>query len=108
MAKRGRRRESKLDRAAAGIGRALGKALNRIHGIDSDVRKVMDARGRNLQQLGRDAGKKIASLGRSVSKARKGRGKVAKAAPQTKKRSVAGSRRRVAARSAPRRRTKSG
>ena len=65
MAKRARRRESKLDKAAAGIGRALGTALNRIHRIHSDVRKVMDARGRNLQQLGRDAGRKIASLGRS-------------------------------------------
>ncbi|HYN06927.1 MAG TPA: hypothetical protein VES67_06020 [Vicinamibacterales bacterium] len=110
MAKRVRRRKSRLDKAAATIGRALGKALNRVHKIDSDVRKVMDARGRNLQQLGRDAGRKIAYLGRSGSKVTKGRGKSAKAALRTKKRPVsrAGSSRRVAARRAPRRRTKSG
>ena len=46
MATRRRKSQSRLDKAAIGIGRALGKALNRIQKIDSDARKVVDARGR--------------------------------------------------------------
>jgi Skp family chaperone for outer membrane proteins len=85
-----------MNRAAAGIGRALGKALNRIQKVDSDVRKVMDARARNLQALGRDAGRKMATLGKAGSRTAKRA--VKKTRPKKAAARRAGSKRRVAVR----------
>ena len=105
MAKRGRRKQTTLDKAAIGIGRALGKALNRIHGIDAEIRNLMDVRGRMLQQLGRDAGRRIAHFGESgaTPKRRRSARAIKKGAV-----AVAGSRRRAAARKKSRRVRKSG
>jgi hypothetical protein len=103
MAKRGRRKPSTLDKAAVGIGRALGKALNRIHGIDAEIRKLMEVRGRTLQQLGRDAGRRIAYLGKLGPTPKRSR-----RATGRKKGAVAsaGSRRRTAARKKSRRKSR--
>ena len=98
MAKR-RKKSSRLDRAAIGLGRALGKALNRIKGFDAEARKAMEVRGRSIQQIGRDAGRKIASLGKSGSKTRRTRSGKATARQGTS----SASRRRVGARRKPRR-----
>ena len=98
MAKR-RRKPSRLDRAATGIGRALGKALNRIKGFDAEARKAMEVRGRSIQQIGRDAGRKIASLGKSGSTSRRTRSGKATARRGTS----SASQRRGAARRKPRR-----
>ena len=98
MAKR-RKKPSRLDRAAIGIGRALGKALNRIKDFDAEARKAMEVRGRSIQQTGRDAGRKIASLGKSGSTTRRTRSGKATARRGTS----SASRRRVAARRKPRR-----
>jgi hypothetical protein len=98
MAKR-RRKPSRLDRAAVGIGRALGKALNRIKGFDAEARKAMEVRGRSIQQIGRDAGRKIASLGKSGSTVRRTRSGKATARRGTS----SASQRRVAAQRKPRR-----
>jgi hypothetical protein len=99
MAKRGRKK-SRLDRAAIGIGRVLGKALNRIKGFDAEARKAMEVRGRSIQQTGRDAGRKIASLGKSGSTSSRIRsGK----ATTTRRGTTSASRRRVAARRKARR-----
>jgi hypothetical protein len=101
MAKR-RRKPSRLDRAAIGIGRALGKALSRIKGFDAEARKAMEVRGRSIQQTGRDAGRKIASLGKSGSTTRRTRSGKATA----RRGPSSASRRRVAARRKPRRRAR--
>ena len=98
MAKR-RRKPSRLDRAAIGIGRALGKALNRIKGFDAEARKAMEVRGRSIQQIGRDAGRKIASLGKSGSPTRRTRSGKATARRGTS----SASKRRVTARGKTRR-----
>ena len=98
MAKR-RRKPSRLDRAAIGLGRALGKALNRIKGFDAEARKAMEVRGRSIQQTGRDAGRKIASLGKSVSTTSRARSGKATARRGTS----SASKRRGAARRKPRR-----
>jgi hypothetical protein len=98
MAKRGRK-TSRLNRAAAGIGRALGKALNRIKGFDAEALKAMEVRGRSIQQVGRDAGRKIASLGKSGSTTRRTRS--GKATTRRSRSSAA--KRHVAARRKPRR-----
>ena len=65
MAKRVRKPRNPLDKAAIKIGRVLGKAMNRIMGVDAESQKAMEVRGRTLQQLGRDAGRRIAYLGES-------------------------------------------
>jgi hypothetical protein len=94
MAKRGRRKQTTLDKAAIGIGRALGKALNRIEGVDAEVRKVMEVRGRTLQEVGREAGRRIAYFGESSAKPKRRR-----AAKPAKQGAIASSksRRRVTA-----------
>jgi hypothetical protein len=97
MAKR-RRKPSRLDRAAIGIGRALGKALSRIKGFDAEARKAMEVRGRSIQQIGRDAGRKIASLGKSGSTTKRTRSGKATA----RRGASSASQRRVAARRKPR------
>ena len=52
MAKRARKPKSGLEKAAAGIGRVLGKAMNRIKGIDAESEAAMEVRENTLQQIG--------------------------------------------------------
>ena len=102
MAKRARKPRNPLDKAVIKIGHALGKAMNRIKGVDAESQKAMEVRGRTLQQLGRDAGRRIAYLGESgpTPKRRSGKSKASRA------RVSANRGRRTAARKAPRRSTK--
>lgn len=78
MAKRGRRRRNKLDTVAAGIGSALGRLMNRMDSwrrqrdeIAAEVRQAVEAGQRVLQELGQDAGKKLAA-GPGLLRRRKG------------------------------------
>jgi hypothetical protein len=102
MAKRVRKPKSGLEKAAAGIGRALGRAMNKIKGIDAESETAMEVRGRTLQQIGRDAGRKIATLGKSVSTPKR---RTAKAAT-SRAGSTRGRGTRVAARKSAKRRVK--
>jgi hypothetical protein len=104
MAKRARKPRNPLDKAAIKIGRALGKAISRIKGVDAESRKAMEVRGRTLQQLGRDAGRRIAYLGESgpTPKRRSGKSKASRARAGAS----ATRGRRTATRKASRRRTK--
>ena len=105
MAKRARKPRTRLDKAAIKIGQALGKAMNRIKGIDAESQKAMEVRGRTLQQLGRDAGRRIAYLGESGPTPKRRSGKPAKTA-RARTRASATRGRRTAVRKAPRRSTK--
>jgi hypothetical protein len=100
MAKRARKPKSGLEQAAAGIGRALGKAMNKIKRIDAESEAAMEVRENTLQQIGSDAGRKIAYLGRSGPKPK--RRKAAKTATPR----AASGRTRVAARKSPKRRVR--
>ena len=105
MAKRARKPRTPLDTAAIKIGRALGKAMSRIKGVDAESRKAMEVRGRTLQQLGRDAGRRIAYLGESGPAPKRRSGKPAKTAG-ARSGSPATRGRRTAAGKAARRSTK--
>lgn len=100
MAKRARKPKSGLEKAAAGIGRALGKAMNKIKGIDAESEAAMEVREHSLEQIGRDAGRKIAYLGKSAPKATRRKPKA------TTSRTASGRGTRVAARKAPKRRVR--
>lgn len=103
MAKRARKRTT-LDKAAIKIGHALGKAMNRIKGIDAESQKAMEVRGRTLQQLGRDAGRRIAYLGESGPTPKRRSGKSKALRPRAGASATRG--RRTAVRKSPRRSTK--
>ena len=105
MAKRARKPRTTLDKAAIKIGHALGKAISRIKGIDTESRKAMEVRGRTLQQLGRDAGRRIAYLGESGPAPKRRSRKPAKTA-RARTRASATRGRRTAVRKAARRSTK--
>lgn len=69
MAKRGRPRNNGLDKAAIGIGKALGHAMNRLDKwradrdeIVADIRQVMAAGTKALAELGQDATRYVGSI----------------------------------------------
>lgn len=82
MAKRGRPRKSRLDKAAAGIGRTLGQVMNKMDRwrkqrdeIASDIRHVVGTGQKILAELGH-AGQSAVSEVRSLQgKSRGGRRK---------------------------------
>jgi hypothetical protein len=100
MAKRARKPKGGLEKAAAGIGRALGKAMNKIKVIDAESEAAMEVRENTLQQIGSDAGRKIAYLGDSGPKPKR------RKARATTSPAVSGRGTRVAARKAPKRRVR--
>lgn len=108
MAKRARKARTPLDKAAIKIGHVLGKAMNRIKGIDAESQRAMEVRGRTLQQLGRDAGRRIAYLGESGPTPKRRSGKPAKTTRARTGASATRGRRRTARKTARRSTKKAG
>ena len=103
MAKRGRKRGG-LDRAAVGIGTALGNVVNRIENwrrqrdeIAAEVRQVVAAGTQLLSELGHDANVRFASVAAPLLKSRGGRPKGYKMSAATRRKLKAAWRRRKAA-----------
>jgi ElaB/YqjD/DUF883 family membrane-anchored ribosome-binding protein len=103
VARRGRTRKNRLDKAAIGIGRTLGHAAARLDEwrrqgdeIAAEIRHVVDTGSKMLSELGHSARTGTTAVRTAVREVRKGRKKGFKMSEATKKKLRAAWKRRKA------------